>query len=259
MRIKYVPTSDLRNIKVNKIVQKYFPSFLTEKKPQLIVVVGGDGSLLHAIQEHNKLQIPFFGIAGGTLNFLMNPTKDVETLLDDLKRGGLKLTEIKTTSIKVSYVSNGKKKLLGYAVNDVVLGSTIMGYHNFMINSEDESFSNFSINGSGICISTDLGSTGYNFNLGGSILPLGSDMWSINGVVCNRYLEDILNVQKIEISNNSSRKSYEVLIDGIPQNIEVNSGDSIVIQKGQKIKIAFLDKGDFINRRLEIASRYRKH
>jgi len=259
MRIKYVPTTDLRNIKVNKLVEKNFPTFITEKKPQLIVVVGGDGSLLHAIQEHNKLQTPFFGIAGGTLNFLMNPTKDIETLLDDLKRGGLKLTEIKTTSIKVSCVSKGKKKVLGYAVNDVVLGSTIMGYHNFIINSEDKSFTDFSINGSGICISTDLGSTGYNFNLGGSVLPLGSNMWSINGVVCNRYLEDILNVQKIEISNNSSRKPFELLLDGIPQNIDVGSGDSVIIQKGQKIKIAFLDKADFINRRLEIASRYRKH
>ncbi len=260
MRIKYISTTDQRNLKVNHIVEKYFNSFTLETIPELLVVAGGDGALLHAIQEHNKLQVPFFGIAGGTLNFLMNPTDDIKKLFGRLKKENVALTEIKTTSIKVSVLKEtGKKIFAGYAINDVVIGSTIMGYHHFVLNSEDGSFSDFEISGSGICVSTDLGSTGYNFNLGGSILPLGSSLWSINGVVCNRFLEDILTIQKLEIVSKSIREPEIIYIDGIKKEIEVKQNDKIILEKGQTIRIAFLDKSDFINRRLEIASRYRKH
>ena len=40
--------------------------------PNLILVLGGDGSMLHAIQKHWRLRLPFFGINAGNLGFLLN-------------------------------------------------------------------------------------------------------------------------------------------------------------------------------------------
>ncbi len=259
MKIKYLPTKDARNIHINIFIQENFPHFLNEKNPDLLLLTGGDGALLHAIQDFNHLNIPFFGHAGGTLNFLMNKVEDLNETFSNLENNSLELHFIETTTLKASVVKNGKKNLIGYAVNEVVVGTGLMGYHHFSINSNDGSFKDFDIKGSGICISSDLGSTGYNFNLGGSVLPLGHNLISINGVICNRYLNDILPLQPITISCLKDNSKASVFLDSIDKQIPIHNGEKLLIEKGENIKISFLDKNEFINKRFEIASRYRKY
>lgn len=98
----------------------------------------------------------------------------------------------------------------------------------FLKELEEDRIKLSEIKGSGICLSTDLGSTGYNFNLGGAILPLGSNLWSVLRIVCNRYLEDILSSNEITIRCNSKKSSFSVYLDGI--------------DKYSKIKITFVYK-----------------
>ncbi len=43
--------------------------------PNLIIVYGGDGSMLRAIRKHWRLRLPFYGINTGHLGFLLNPAK----------------------------------------------------------------------------------------------------------------------------------------------------------------------------------------
>lgn len=235
---------------------------LTEKTPDLILVSGGDGAILHAIQEYNHLKVPFFGYGTGTLNFLMNDMNfdKLRKFLIKLEKNEISLKTIETTKIKVGLQRKSDQKTIkiGQAVNEIVLGSKLMGYHSFSISSSDGSFNDFEIKGSGICISTDLGSTGYNFNLGGSILPLGSNLWSLLGIVCNRYLEDILNTDKITIENTSKRPGLSVFLDGIKQKNTINIGDKIIIQKGDTVKLAFYNQKKFFEKRIDISSRYRK-
>jgi NAD kinase len=72
MKIKYRISNDKRCKEINDLIQKEFPQMLKEKNPDLILVSGGDGAILHAIQEYNHFKVPFFGYGTGTLNFLMN-------------------------------------------------------------------------------------------------------------------------------------------------------------------------------------------
>lgn len=262
MKIKYRISKDKRCKEINDFIQKEFPHLLKERKPDLILVSGGDGAILHAIQEYNHLKVPFFGYGTGNLNFLMN-----ELDLDKLKklilkiesdRVNLKTLESTKISVKIQKAKNNKKINVGQAVNEVVLGSKLMGYHSFLISSDDGSFNNFEIKGSGICVSTDMGSTGYNFNLGGAVLPLGSNMWSLIGIVCNRYLEDILTTSKIVVENTSKRPGLSVFLDGVRQKYTISSGDKIIIQKGDVVKLAFYDQKEFFKKRIDISSRYRK-
>jgi NAD kinase len=168
---------------------------------------------------------------------------------------------VETTSIKVDISSNDDGLLnLGFAVNEVVFGHDIMGYHSFVISSEDGSFDDFTIKGSGLSVCTDLGSTGYNFNLGGSVLPLGSNLWSVVGVACNRYLNDILHTQKLVVSSSKeSRSGFSVFTDGIKKRENMGSNQVAILRKGPTIKIAFLNETDFVRKRVDIASRYRKY
>lgn len=45
--------------------------------PNGIVVIGGDGTMLHAIQKYWRLRLPFFGLNAGHLGFLMNDAKEL--------------------------------------------------------------------------------------------------------------------------------------------------------------------------------------
>ena len=259
MKIKYRDSPDPRSREFNKFIVEEFPGLLKEENPDLIFLAGGDGAMLHAVQEMNKYNATFFGYAAGTLNFLMNELsfENVSQIIQNLQQDKTKLHTINSTLIKVELDRKGKRELLGQAVNEVVIGSTIMGYHHFCITSNDGSFNDFEINGSGISVSTDLGSTGYNFNLGGSVIPLGSGLWAVLGIVCNRYLEDILDVDEIEISCNS-KTNVKVFLDAIPHDCNLDGADKIVLSKGKKIQLGFLDEAEFLKKRIDISSRFRK-
>ena len=47
------------------------------ENPNLVLVIGGDGTMLHAIQKYWGLRIPFFGINAGHLGFLMNDAQEI--------------------------------------------------------------------------------------------------------------------------------------------------------------------------------------
>jgi nicotinate (nicotinamide) nucleotide adenylyltransferase len=44
--------------------------------PNCVLVIGGDGTMLHAIQKHWRRRVPFYGINAGHVGFLMNDAKD---------------------------------------------------------------------------------------------------------------------------------------------------------------------------------------
>jgi NAD+ kinase len=262
MRILYIESKDERVEKVNKLIEKNFPELLTEKDPELILVSGGDGAMLHAIQSFSHLNVPFLGHAMGTLNFLMNSidTKELKRVIREIQEENREFNKINTAKIKVQ-VSSAKSSLIeeiGSAVNEVVIGSSVMGYHSFVINSEDKVFTNFEIKGSGLCISTDLGSTGYNFNLGGDILPLGSKLWSLSGIVCDKYLRDILQIGELEIMCSCKNSSPTIFLDGIDKKVALKKGDKVILKKDGEITLYFLDKEAFLSKRIEIISRYRR-
>ena len=63
--------ADNRNTKAHEFAQRLSP-YVCHERPNLICVIGGDGTMLHAIQEHWRKRLPFFGINAGHLGFLMN-------------------------------------------------------------------------------------------------------------------------------------------------------------------------------------------
>jgi len=250
MRIKYIENRvDGRVDSFNSYIKRCYPGMLTEEAPEILLVAGGDGAMLHSIRENISLRIPFFGKALGTFNFLLNRFDDDECILNGLLNDTLKLFSFKTSAIDVFY--NGES--IGQAVNDVIIGDNLMGYHTFWISTENGDFSNFEIKGSGLCISTTIGSTAFNYNNNGQILPLDSDLLSVTGVVCNRYLNDIIPFQEITIKGTGGR----VYLSNSSE-LSLEKDAVLTLKRGEDIEILFLDRQEFLKRRNDIANRYRK-
>jgi len=134
----------------------------------LIIVVGGDGSMLNAarsVVSHNK---PMLGINRGGLGFLtdVSPTNFEDKILAVLKG---QYTEEKRFLLDITVSSKGTTVGAGSALNDVVLYS---GHIARMIEFEafiDDQFV-FSLRSDGIIVSTPTGSTAYSLSGGGPIV-----------------------------------------------------------------------------------------
>lgn len=249
MRIKYLASPDPRVEKYNEYIEENFPQLMKEKKPDIFLVAGGDGAMLHAMHDTIEHQIPYIGKAMGTFNFLMNRFENDDEVINSILNDRKKIETFKTFAIEATL--NGKK--LGEAVNDIILGNSITGYHTFNISTEYGDFTEFEVKGSGMCISTAIGSTAFNFNNNGRILPLDSCLLSITGVVCNRFLNDIVPFQEIRIRSDG----VKIYLSNVKSQT-LEEGSELVLRKGTEVNLGFLNKVEFLQRRIDITHRYRK-
>jgi NAD+ kinase len=81
-RLRLSPTAkvfiskDDRNPRAHALAERLRPFVTTNlQEASAIVVIGGDGSMLHAIQTHWRRRLPFLGINAGHLGFLLNDAK----------------------------------------------------------------------------------------------------------------------------------------------------------------------------------------
>lgn len=247
MRIKaIVNENDSRQEKYVKFLSRTFPELFNETNPEMYFVIGGDGSMLHAHKNYNN-NIPFFGKGLGTLNFIMNNFDNDFEVIEGLLDNKIIPNIVETSKILISFDNNQYK-----AINDIIIGSDISDWNAFEISSETGLFQKLNMNGLGMCISTGLGSTAFNLNNGGKMLPIETRLWSITSVVCNKNINEIIIPQKIEIIIKSKRCNPALYVDGviIKQFID---GEIINISSCEdKFKLAFIDYNSFQNKRMNL-------
>jgi len=228
-------------------IDKYDKNKKIIEKDDYICVIGGDGTLLKAINLFKDKNKPFFGIAAGTVNFLMN-SEDYPTKNHIIKTFNLikvKITymnyERDLSSIDHHYVERTK---IFQAFNDIMIGGDMNSWINFKVKEKNNIFGDFM--GGGLIISTPQGSTGINKNNSGVVLPLSSKMWSITGDKTNRKIEYVIKPTKIKIQVNS-RTPVKVWVDG--SNYIINNVKNIEIVNGEKVKLIFNDYVEFKKKR----------
>jgi len=228
-------------------IDKYDTDKKIIEKDEYIYAIGGDGTLLKAINLFKDLNKPFYGIAGGTVNFLMNPepfpTKNHIVKKFDLIK--VKITymnlERGLSSIDNHYVERTKEI---QAFNDVMIGGDMNSWVNFKVKEKDNIFGEFM--GGGLIISTPQGSTGINKNNSGVVLPLSSKMWSITGDKTNRKIEYVIKPTKIVIKV-KSRNNVKVWADGA--NHIIDNVKKIELTKGDEVELIFNDYSEFKKKR----------
>ena len=218
--------------------------FITDKidSADVILVIGWDGWMLKSIKKFLKFQKPFLGINCGTLGFLLNNISSFDVLSDitwedfDVVEEGL--LEVSSDRIKNCV-----------AVNDVIIGKTILDFGKFNIKGEKDKISFL---GTGAVITTPIGSTAYWLNLGGPVFPLKANIWGIAGIASRPFDFKIIDPQRLEIFWESKYK-FMVGVDGWQCRIEGEKKIKINASP-QKIRLLFLKGQNFEVKRLKYAS-----
>ena len=134
----------------------------------LVIVVGGDGSILNIAKYVLSTKVPVIGVNRGKLGFLTDILPDeIESKLDDVLSGSCSLEE--RFLLDIYLLGSDERRYLGSALNDVVLhpGSAAQ-----MIEFElfiDDVFV-YSQESDGLIIATPTGSTAYALSAGGPIM-----------------------------------------------------------------------------------------
>jgi len=260
MKIKaIINRDDVRQAEYISFLEEKFPQLLTEENPELFYVIGGDGAMHYAHKDHSNSTIPFFGKGFGTLNFIMNNFDNDTEIIQQLLNDELTLSIVEANKMKVSILnSDGKRLITKSAINDIVIGNGIMDYHQLEINSERGAFENLMFQGMGLCLSTPLGSTAFNINNHGKVLPLDSHMWSITSVVGDHRINEVMMPQTINIKIKSLRTKPNLYIDGTATTIPLETDDTVLIERTNDIfKIVFLDGKKFHNKRMKLIQKKR--
>ncbi len=133
----------------------------------MLVTLGGDGTLISAVRRSAKYEIPVLGVHAGKLGFLAD--FDIEELNDfipKLKSGDFRLD--KRAMLQATIVSKtGVKEIVSF--NDIVLSRPSISKMIHLETSVDgRPFNTYY--GDGVIVSTPTGSTAYNLSCGGPVL-----------------------------------------------------------------------------------------
>lgn len=145
-----------------------------EEKPDLVICIGGDGTFLRAIHQYiERADITdFVGIHTGTLGFLTDYTcEELERFYFDIKQNEARIEKFPFLKIRLEY-KNGDQKTV-YSFNEIRIESSIRTL-NLDVFIDNEYFEHTT--GSGICISTQAGSTAVNRALQGAVIDSGLDV-----------------------------------------------------------------------------------
>src|SRR3954447_12100400 len=196
---------------------------------QVAIVLGGDGTMLRALQAFLGTGIPVIGVNYGRVGFLSAiPRDELESGVTRVFSGELEPVEL--TTLEVETV--GKRHV---AVNDAVVTSGELGRMvelEWSIGGED--FGRVPCDG--LICSTPSGSTAYNLSNGGPVLMWGLDAMAITFVAPHNLHARPVVVPRgtdLEVWNRTSNVGCAVLVDG-HRLAEVGPGARVSIRLGEK-------------------------
>lgn len=137
------------------------------KDCDVLICLGGDGTILHASKLVAGKDIPILGINIGTLGFMAELEIGDLHLLKNLCSG--KFTTEERMMLEVNVISGGKTIFTDYALNDaVVTKGAVARVLQMSVSCNGSEV--MSISGDGVILCTPTGSTGYSLSAGGPIV-----------------------------------------------------------------------------------------
>jgi len=193
---------------------RYLPDIEFCKKIDLLISLGGDGTILRAARLIGRYEKPILGINFGGLGFLTeSPAHKLEETLDNIYRGDFSIEE----RMLLSASKIGQSEIFT-AFNDVVVsGEAISRLINLEVAVNGEYLTVYTADG--LIISTPTGSTAHSLSAGGPIVSPDTEMILLTPI-CPHTLTNrpvIVNKESeisIGISMNSFLPKGLITIDG---------------------------------------------
>lgn len=201
------------------------------RETDVVVVVGGDGSLLIAARKVAKYGIPIIGVNLGRLGFLTEVSR--ETAFEQLEMILSKpLCISKRMMLRAHLYREGKQILVADVLNDVVVNKAILArIVEVAVYMGDRYITTY--NGDGIIVSTPNGSTAYALSAGGPIVYPTMDVFVVVPI-CPHTLTDrpliLPTIESITIEIVSKDKDAWLTLDG-QEGTRLLYADKIVVKK----------------------------
>jgi NAD+ kinase len=200
-------------------------------RAELIVAIGGDGTLLYAARLVAGHDVPLLGVNRGRLGFLtdVSPTSMLEDI-DSVLAG--RFSEDRRSLLAARLERHGSAPIEALALNDVVVNKWETGRTMDFETSINGRFVN-SHNGDGMVIATATGSTAYALSCGGPIVEPDLDVWVL-APICPHTLSDrpivVRAGSKIQLKMADRMGCHaQVTCDGTAIG-DLNQGDTLFIQ-----------------------------
>lgn len=194
---------------------------------ELIVVLGGDGTLISVARQVNGRDVPILGVNLGSLGFLTEITRaELTDVLATVLAGNYALSS--RMMLDVAIVRNGQRVENHTLLNDAVINKgTLARIIDMETRVDGEYLTTFKADG--LVVSTPTGSTGYNLAAGGPIIYPG-----INSLVLAPICPHMLTNRPLIVSSRSTIS------------VDINFADDVVYFTGDGQVGASLQPGDRI-------------
>ncbi len=199
-----------------------------EVRPDLCVVLGGDGTILTALRRYSRTGIPVFAVNFGEVGFLA--TVDPDELEDGLRRamtGEFDRMELPAILVRIdgeehraiNDVSFHRKA--GFRVADLAyaIGADEIGR----------------VRCDGLVVSTPAGSTGYNLANGGPVMAWGVEGWVVSFIAPHSLTARTLVVAPHDVLTVSNRSREE------PADVTVDGRVACELEPGAALELRFVD------------------
>ena len=196
-------------------------------KPDLAIVLGGDGTLLAAGRAFAHADIPLLSVNLGSLGLLTEvPLSELYDTLDAWCNCSAHVEE--RSLIHAELVCSAGNRRIWDALNDVVIAKgSIARMADFAISIDGQLVAAFRADG--VILSTPTGSTAYNLASGGPIV-----MPSVNAMLVTPICPHLLTIRPIVVPGESA---ISVQVTGVPNEtyLTVDGQEAVPMRVGDEV------------------------
>ncbi len=193
---------------------------------ELCVVLGGDGTILRALQRYASTGVPVFAINFGAIGFLA--TVEPEDIEDGIRRAlSADFELLRLPAIVLDAPDDRSQSARQTAINDIAIHRKVgerVAELAYALDGEEAG----SVRCDGLVVATPAGSTGYNLANGGPVMA-----WGVEGFVVSFIAPHSMTARALVVAPddrltiyNRSREPLDVAVDGRPAG-EIPPGGTI--------------------------------
>ena len=201
----------------------------------LIIVLGGDGTLLATARVLNRKPVPLLAVNLGGLGFLTVITRDeLYPTLETVLAGDFRTEQ--RVQIEAAVIRAGEVISSFLALNDVVLNkAAIARVLDFDVRVDGQFISTYKADG--LIVSTPTGSTAYSLAAGGPVIAPSVEAFIITPI-CAHTLSNrpivLPDSAQIEVEVKTHRESVYLTVDG-QVGIAVRSEDGVHVRRASSV------------------------
>jgi NAD+ kinase len=215
---------------------KYLPLDEVFKLSDIVVSIGGDGTMLTTALHSLEYETPILGLNIGKLGFLAEyDTENINTLLDDLRNGSYKIEE--RIVLEGDCISCKDRKF--FSINDIVIDKgSWPKMIEISIRVDENYVSTFYADG--LILATPVGSTGYSLSTGGPVVDSKADVITLSPISPHTLTMRpivLASSQKIYLSVKSQHNEVNINCDGQRVQSYKPPLELVVYKSSKKVKL----------------------